>query len=327
METLLSICIPTYNRGDKLKRLLTFLQHEILDDVEVIVSNNCSVDGTEEILKHFESKCYSWLKINHNKTNIGAIPNMYKLSSLATGKFIWLFGDDDFMKKGTVNEIVKIIKEHENLSYIRLPYIPLDYNGRALYRIDVNKLVKEIPSDISCMLSNKQIAKLLEKNISAMTFMSSSIIRKDAIMVCTKFGNVEASNLIWAAMAMSVGESFFCSEFPVLGGAETTWNNRKYQIWYEHFPRVIKEMSICGLTKKQIKSILDQHFADIIYLECTAENKEFRLSRVCKHLSFKIFFRFVQKFSKSLFNKVKRVILRESIYTEISKEEYGFEND
>ena len=47
---LLSICIPTYNRLEQIKRQVEFFIFEgVLEkDIELIVSNNCSTDGTTE---------------------------------------------------------------------------------------------------------------------------------------------------------------------------------------------------------------------------------------------------------------------------------------
>ena len=50
MSTLLSICIPTFNRSHKVCRLLDFVHDELLlisnADIEIIVADNASDDDT-----------------------------------------------------------------------------------------------------------------------------------------------------------------------------------------------------------------------------------------------------------------------------------------
>ena len=48
-QPLLSICIPTYNRSEQLRRALeSLVGQEGFSEVEVVISDNCSTDGTEE---------------------------------------------------------------------------------------------------------------------------------------------------------------------------------------------------------------------------------------------------------------------------------------
>ena len=47
----LSICIPTYNRSEVLKESLMQLLKYEGDDIEVVISDNCSPDNTEEVVR------------------------------------------------------------------------------------------------------------------------------------------------------------------------------------------------------------------------------------------------------------------------------------
>lgn len=58
-KPLLSICIPTYNRAKTLdKTLLTLTGQDffnVSDDVEIVISDNCSTDDTGEICKNTQN--------------------------------------------------------------------------------------------------------------------------------------------------------------------------------------------------------------------------------------------------------------------------------
>lgn len=48
----LTICIPTYNRGKRVYALVLFLKKNVLplmEEVEIVVVNNCSNDGTRDL--------------------------------------------------------------------------------------------------------------------------------------------------------------------------------------------------------------------------------------------------------------------------------------
>ncbi|MBQ3834188.1 MAG: glycosyltransferase family 2 protein, partial [Elusimicrobia bacterium] len=88
-EPLLSICIPTYNRAEYLTQILnSIVENEGFGkDVEVVISDNCSTDNTEEVCKIFTEK-YSNIKYfkQPNPTYI-ADQNFIDVLSLAKGKY------------------------------------------------------------------------------------------------------------------------------------------------------------------------------------------------------------------------------------------------
>lgn len=90
----LSILVPTYNRKSKLKDLLNSLKingYIENNNIEIIISDNASTDGTIDYLKKLS---YPIIVIS-NPTNIGFSQNCYRLSLTAVGDYTLLIGDDD----------------------------------------------------------------------------------------------------------------------------------------------------------------------------------------------------------------------------------------
>ena len=118
-QPLLSICIPTYNRSRYLKSnlLAIFNQAKNRNDIEIIISNNCSPDETEEVVKPYLE--IPILKYYKQVENIGGIKNMLKIvKEYATGEFCWIIGDDDFLVEGAIERVITIIKKYPNIDYI-----------------------------------------------------------------------------------------------------------------------------------------------------------------------------------------------------------------
>jgi len=116
---LLSICIPTYNRSRYLKSnlLAIFNQVKGKDDIEIIISNNCSTDETESVAKPYLN--IPFVKYYKQVENIGGIKNILKLAKeYANGEFCWIIGDDDFIVKGAIERVITIIKKYPNIDYI-----------------------------------------------------------------------------------------------------------------------------------------------------------------------------------------------------------------
>ena len=93
-EILLSICIPTYNRPNKLKRLLKQIESQFSIYVELVIRDDSEKDETSTIVDNFKKETN--IRTNYfrgKKIGLDAA-NLFLLEN-ANGKFIWYFGDDD----------------------------------------------------------------------------------------------------------------------------------------------------------------------------------------------------------------------------------------
>lgn len=122
---ILSICIPTFNRMDKLECSLNAAieaSKNFTDYVEIIVSNNNSTDDTLLLLDNY-SKKYNFLRSYSNIENIGPSRNFFKLiDDYALGKYCWLIGDDDFVDIDSVGKIVKLLIDNEDLNFLQINF-------------------------------------------------------------------------------------------------------------------------------------------------------------------------------------------------------------
>ncbi len=107
---LLTVCIPSYNRGQRVCALVSFLIAHLLsrhqDDVELIVVNNCSQDDTEELLRPFER--LGVRVVNRSLHLSTAEENLFHSLEFCRGEYIWFLGDDD----QPVPEVFEILMDH-----------------------------------------------------------------------------------------------------------------------------------------------------------------------------------------------------------------------
>lgn len=88
----LSICIPTYNRAKILDKTLFHIVSQNISHVEIIVSDNASVDETEEIVKKYKNYGIKYYK---NTENYGVVYNFLKVLELTTSEYVTLLSDED----------------------------------------------------------------------------------------------------------------------------------------------------------------------------------------------------------------------------------------
>lgn len=93
-----------------LEHLIPQVVHK--DNVEVIISDNASTDGTGYMVKRF-IESYPKLKYYKNTENLGYAINQIKLFQYAKGDYIAILCDDDVYMDGHVDAVLRVIYERE----------------------------------------------------------------------------------------------------------------------------------------------------------------------------------------------------------------------
>lgn len=112
---MLSICIPTYKRLEYLKNTVESItcQDEFLHtgEVELVISDNGSDDGTDAYLQELSEKYPDKVIINNSDKNQGVFLNILKVFSLARGKFLKLNNDTQLHNSGSLKFMLDNLKE------------------------------------------------------------------------------------------------------------------------------------------------------------------------------------------------------------------------
>lgn len=108
----LTICIPTYNRGARVYSLVLFLKQNLLpltEEVEIVVVNNCSNDGTREMIEPLAGGAITLL--NRTEFLDTAELNMFHSLELCKGEFVWYHGDDDIPVVESILNLIAMIRQ------------------------------------------------------------------------------------------------------------------------------------------------------------------------------------------------------------------------
>ncbi|QNF14152.1 glycosyltransferase family 2 protein [Aeromonas jandaei] len=123
---LLSICIPTFNRSAYLKRLLNSIVVQIVDGdlpIDIHITDNASTDSTEALCLEYCKK-YDFIKYVRQESNLGPDDNIAKAYNLATGKYVWIFGDDDYLRGGVLSKIIGVLNNNDDIDLLSIKAIP-----------------------------------------------------------------------------------------------------------------------------------------------------------------------------------------------------------
>lgn len=134
---ILSICMPTYNRAAVLDGALEALEKAVKQidssEIELVISDNCSPDNTKEIVQKYIERGMP-IAYTCNKENLGINGNMEQCFKLAKAKYVWVLGDDDYIRQDALKIILdKIRNKDYGLVHIHLKYVLANANFHTPY--------------------------------------------------------------------------------------------------------------------------------------------------------------------------------------------------
>lgn len=247
-QPLLSICIPTWNRAKYLRiSLESFLKqlHGIdRQEVELFVSDNCSDDETPTVVKEYVQKGLP-ITYNRNEENLGASGNFVKCMQWASGKYIYLLGDDDILEDGALLYLLDAIRNN-------------DYG--LIHIHEFNELTEELN-----VYANPET--FLNHISYWITFMSGSIFRKDVVaqIAPSKYVGTHLLQMpFYITSALSRKENLIINKSILKAGLDSGNNGgyNFYEVFVKNYLNIWKEF----LDSEQISSALFKAIKKDIYL-------------------------------------------------------------
>ncbi|MEZ7892924.1 MAG: glycosyltransferase family 2 protein [Candidatus Wallbacteria bacterium] len=148
----LSICIPTYNRAEYLRKAVSSVLAYNGDEIELIVQDNCSIDNTSAVVKSIHD---TRLKYYRNDVNIGAIKNVIDIIKKANGEYVFLLTDDDYLLPGAIEEVLKFINQNDIYFFRTDLLIYLCNQKKTYYRSYIDSsLVFNFDNDKKLLFNN-----------------------------------------------------------------------------------------------------------------------------------------------------------------------------
>lgn len=127
----LTIGIPTFNGAntisDTLESLVAQFDDDILETVEVVVSNNGSTDDTTDVVKKYLEKYPDNIKlIDNESTHLALDGNLINIFDNCSGEYVWIMSDDDAFEMGALRRVKEILLKNADVSVVLTNYSECD---------------------------------------------------------------------------------------------------------------------------------------------------------------------------------------------------------
>jgi glycosyltransferase involved in cell wall biosynthesis len=125
-----SVCIPTYNQAFFLEQAVQSVLDQTCKPFEIIISNDCSTDGTAAVIQRLSDKIQN-LKFVNQPINLGLVCNTDTVLRLATGDFIVRLDSDDCLAPSYIEKLGGLLEKHPEAGYAHAAVQEIDESGRV----------------------------------------------------------------------------------------------------------------------------------------------------------------------------------------------------
>lgn len=112
--------MPCYNGAPYLRESIASILSQQYDNLEVIVSDDCSTDDSVNVVKKIAD---TRIRLVTNESNLGYGRNLQRAAALARGEIIFLFAQDDVLLPGALQRTIRAFETTEVGVVIRPYYL------------------------------------------------------------------------------------------------------------------------------------------------------------------------------------------------------------
>lgn len=111
---LVSVTIVTYNQKDYLKEAIESTLAQTYPNLEIIIADDCSTDGSQEMAQEYKKKYPTQIVLNFSEKNMGVTINCNIALKSCTGKYVAWFAGDDLMEPEKIRKQVEFLENNSD---------------------------------------------------------------------------------------------------------------------------------------------------------------------------------------------------------------------
>ena len=179
---LVSIIVASYNHAEYLIKRMDSLVNQTYKNIEILVIDDCSTDGSVEILRQYKSN--KKVRIIERATNGGWVAVSNQGVELSKGEFVIFANCDDACAPEMIESLVGALKNNPSAGMSFCRSVLIDSFGNSLgFDFDQREEEFRLRCSDNVLLSSSEMAKFLLHSC-VIPNLSAALFRKDVYLSC-----------------------------------------------------------------------------------------------------------------------------------------------
>ena len=155
MKPKISIVMPVYNSEKYLQESIKSILYQTFKDFEFIIVDDCSTDGSLEIIKSYEDER---IRLIQNEKNLGTVKSRNIGLKKAEGKYVAILDADDFSDNVRLKMQFDYLEKNHHLFLVGSSAVYVDEGGKVICKFrkydDFRMLAWRLPKSCSIVHSS-----------------------------------------------------------------------------------------------------------------------------------------------------------------------------
>lgn len=229
----LSVCVATFNRAGFIGETLEALALQLTEDVELVVVDGASTDGTDEVMAEFVRR-HPRTIYRREAANGGLDQDFDTAVQCARGEYCWLMSDDDLLVVGAIGKVLSRLASGPDLLVVNAEIWSQDLTFRLKER--------QLAADVDREYGVNDQPLLLADAGGYLSFIGGVVVRRSA-------WRARERKTYYGSLFIHVGVLF---QSPPLARTlvlaqplirirygNASWSARSFDIWIRKWPQLV----------------------------------------------------------------------------------------
>lgn len=132
-----SICLPTFNRANSLKRVIRTVLNQTYEDWELIIGDDASTDSTQQVVRGFDA--IDKIAYVRRSSNLGLYQNWNDLLGRCSGEYVAIYHDHDLYFPTILAKCVEVLERSPRVQFVHTSFFVGDAELHPIW-VDVRRL-------------------------------------------------------------------------------------------------------------------------------------------------------------------------------------------
>ncbi len=239
--------MTTRNRAKLVGQTLDSILPQVTEEVEIVVVDGASTDGTEEVVRSYQKRFPSLAY--HRKDRNSGVDRDYNASvEAARGEYCWFMSDDDLVKPGALRRVLDAVEK----GYSAIVVNAEDWNDDFTLRLAKNRL--SFTTDRVYRPGESE--RFFIDTVYYLSFIPGLVIRRDLWLSREReryFGSWFAHVGVVFQRPLPDGALAIADPLIAIRNGNISWGSRIFEIWLIRWPELIWSLpGFSDSTKRRI---------------------------------------------------------------------------
>lgn len=247
----LSICIATLNRAAFIGQTLDSILAQITDDVEIVVVDGASTDGTEVLLRKYREE-HGSIRYCRMEKNSGLDRDYDNAVLKARGEYCWFMSDDDILLPGAIEAVLGATGKGYSVLVVNAE----DWNTDLSRRLGSGRLRNRADR----VYSPAENESFFMDAAGHLSFIPALVVRRDLWLGREReryFGSWFAHVGVVFQAPLPGGALIMAKPVMAVRNGNVSWGSRTFEIWMFKWPELI--WSLPGISEASKRKVVPEN--------------------------------------------------------------------